>query len=75
MRKCKQYIHDTIMHSSISSTSLARIMPREFHADEMATTGYNVINTVSSLKKLNVAKFVSVRAAFALHFKRLGRRN
>jgi hypothetical protein len=50
-------------------------MPREIHADEMAATGYNVINTVSSLKKLNVAKFVSVRTAFALHFKRLGRRN
>ena len=33
MRKCKQYIHDTIMHSSISSTSLARLMPREIHAD------------------------------------------
>ena len=54
---------------------LVRIMPREIHADEMAATGYNVINTVSSLKKLNVAKFVSVRTAFALHFKRLGRRN
>ena len=40
-------------------------------ADEMAATGYNVINTVSSLKKLNVAKFASVRAAFALHFKKL----
>jgi hypothetical protein len=25
--------HETIMHSSISSTSLARIMPREIHAD------------------------------------------
>ena len=33
MRKCKQYIHDTIMHSSISSTSLARLMLREIHAD------------------------------------------
>ena len=33
MRKCKQYIHKTIMHSSISSTSLARLMPREIHAD------------------------------------------
>ena len=28
-----QYIHETIMHSSISSTSLARLMPREIHAD------------------------------------------
>jgi len=33
MRKCIQYIHATIMHSSISSTSLARIMPKEIHAD------------------------------------------
>ena len=33
MRKCIQYIHETIMHSSISSTSLARLMPREIHAD------------------------------------------
>ena len=33
MKKCKQYIHETIMHSSISSTSLARLMPREIHAD------------------------------------------
>ena len=40
-------------------------------ADEMTAAGYNVINTVSSLKKLNVAKFASVRAAFALHFKKL----
>ena len=40
-------------------------------ADEMTAAGYNVINTVSSLKKLNVAKFASVRAAFALQFKLL----
>ena len=33
MRKYMQYIHETIMHSSISSTSLARLMPREIHAD------------------------------------------
>ena len=41
MRKCKQYIHDTIMHSSISSTSLARLMPREIHADVNA--GYSLV--------------------------------
>ena len=35
-----QYIHETIMHSSTSSTSLARLMPREIHAD---------VNTVDSL--------------------------
>ena len=40
-------------------------------ADEMAATGYNVINTVNSRTKLNVAKFASVRAAFALQFKLL----
>ena len=38
MRKCIQYIHATIMHSSISSTSLARLMPREIHADMNAET-------------------------------------
>ena len=40
---------------------LARIMPREIHADEMAATGYNVINTASSLKKLNVAPLQQMR--------------
>jgi hypothetical protein len=40
-------------------------------ADELATAGYSVINTVNCQKKLNVAKFASVRAAFALHFNRL----
>ena len=44
-------------------------------ADEMATAGYNVINTVNCRMKLDVTKFASVRAAFALHFKRLGRKN
>jgi hypothetical protein len=38
MRKCIQYINETIMHSSISSTSLARLMPREIHADVNAGT-------------------------------------
>ena len=33
MRKCKQYIHDTITHSCDTSTSLAMLMPREIHAD------------------------------------------
>ena len=41
MKKCKQYIHDTIMHSSISSTSLARLMPREIHAD--VNTGVSLV--------------------------------
>jgi hypothetical protein len=40
-------------------------------ADEMTAVGYNVINTVNSRMKLNVTKFVPVRAAFAFHFKRL----
>ncbi len=43
-------------------------------ADEMTAAGYNVINTVNCRKKLNVAKFASVRAAFALHFKMLNRK-
>ena len=40
-------------------------------AEEMTAAGYNVINTVNSRMKLNVAKFASVRAAFAFHFERL----
>jgi hypothetical protein len=43
-------------------------------ADEMTAAGYNVINTVNCRKKLNAAKFASVRAAFALHFKMLNRK-
>ena len=41
MKKCIQYIHKTIMHSSISSTSLARLMPREIHAD--VNTGVSLV--------------------------------
>ena len=52
MRKCKQYIHDTIMHSSISSTSLARLMPREIHAD---------VNTEVSL--VECLRFIEEREA------------
>ena len=47
MRKCKQYIHDTIMHSSISSTSLARIVPREIHAD--VNTGVSLVECLHEI--------------------------
>ena len=40
-------------------------------ADEMTAVGYDVINTVNCRRKLDAKKFASVRAAFALHFKRL----
>jgi hypothetical protein len=40
-------------------------------AEEMIAAGYNVINTVKCLKKLDVTKFASVRAAFALQLKML----
>jgi len=44
-------------------------------ADEMTASGYDVINTVKCRMKLDVNNYAPVRAAFALHFKRLGRRN
>ena len=47
MKKCKQYIHDTIMHSSISSTSLARLMPREIHAD--VNTGVSLVECLREI--------------------------
>ena len=47
MKKCKQYIHDTIMHSSISSTSLARLMPREIHA--YVNTGVSLVECLREL--------------------------
>ena len=50
MRKCIQYIHATIMHSSISSTCLARLMPREIHADVNAET-----SLVECLREIIVA--------------------
>ena len=40
-------------------------------ADEMTAVGYNVINNVNCRMKLDVTKFASVHAAFALHFKML----
>jgi hypothetical protein len=42
-----QYIHETIMHSSISSTSLARLMPREIHADVNA--GYSLVELLQEI--------------------------
>ena len=47
MKKCKQYIHETIMHSSISSTSLARIVPREIHAD--VNTGVSLVECLHEI--------------------------
>ena len=40
-------------------------------ADEMTAVGYNVINTVNCRRKLDAKKFASVRASFALQFKKL----
>ena len=47
MRKCIQYIHETIMHSSISSTSLARLMPREIHAN--VNTGVSLVECLREI--------------------------
>ena len=44
-------------------------------ADEMTASGYDVINAVKCRMKLDVNNYAPVRAAFALHFKRLGRKN
>jgi len=41
----------------------------------MTASGYDVINAVKCQMKLDVKKYASVRAAFALHFKTLGRKN
>ena len=57
MKKCKQYIHDTIMHSSISSTSLARLMPREIHADVNACVRY--MNGKLSMRSVDCLWFTS----------------
>tara|TARA_Y100000294_G_scaffold159937_1_gene163192 strand:+ start:18 stop:584 length:567 start_codon:yes stop_codon:yes gene_type:complete len=40
-------------------------------ADEMTLAGYDVLNVVNCRRKLDEAKFASVRAAFAEHFKML----
>ena len=40
-------------------------------ADEMTAAGYNVINTVNCRRTLDAKKFASVRASFALQFKKL----
>ena len=47
MRKCIQYIHATIMHSSTSSTSLARLMPREIHAN--VNTGVSLVECLREI--------------------------
>mgnify|MGYP001159897787 FL=1 len=44
-------------------------------ADEMTASGYDVINAVKCRMKLDVNNYAPVRAAFALHFKRLGRKS
>ena len=44
-------------------------------ADEMTASGYDVINVVKCQMKPDVKKYASVRAAYALHFKTLGRKN
>lgn len=41
-------------------------------ADGMTKAGYQVINTVSCKRPLDLGRFADVQAAFAVHFSRLG---